>query len=262
MKISCSDTIHELTKGFDPIGLSEMDGVELMNRTDTKYVFPVSKLPELLRLARGKYRILEIDNERRFDYNTTYLDTCDYSFFCQQATGRAARHKVRYRTYESTNTTFLEVKRKTNKNRTIKWRIKNGLLQGACDDEAMKFLQEFVPDECTRLKPILINRFKRLTLVGLESGERITLDYEMSFSDGNDLVTQLPYLAIAELKREGYSNRSPFVSLIKQLSIRPSGFSKYCMGCVMLYDMPRKNAFKQKFLLLNKIAHEYHSHYA
>jgi hypothetical protein len=262
MKVSFDGTIHELANDFAPIGLSEMDSVELMNRTDTKYIFPVSKLPELLRSAQGKYQILEINNERDFDYKTTYLDTCDYSFFCQQATGRVERHKIRYRTYESTKTTFLEVKRKTNKNRTVKWRIKNGLLQGVCDEEAVKFLQGFIPEECTRLIPVLVNEFKRLTLVNLESGERVTIDYDLSFSNGKSQIMQLPYLAIAELKREGYSNRSPFVTLIKQLNIRPSGFSKYCMGCVMLYDMPRKSAFKQKILQLIKIEHEYNELYA
>lgn len=250
--------ITALLNEFVPITLGEMDGVKLMNRTDTKYVFPFSKLPELLQLACCHYKMLEINNRRDLRYSTTYMDTSDYLFFYQQATGKLKRHKIRYRTYESTGTTFLEVKCKTNKRRTIKWRIENRLMHYGCDCHALEFLKDFVPEEFAKLKPVLVNRFTRLTLVGLETTERITIDYALSFSDGNGRCLHLPYLAIAELKREGYTNQSPFVRLIKACKIRPTGFSKYCIGSSLLYNLPRKNIFKPKFLLLNKIEYEHY----
>jgi hypothetical protein len=45
---------------YETIGLSEIDSVRLMNRTDTKYIFPVQKLPEILKLASKSYRIQQI----------------------------------------------------------------------------------------------------------------------------------------------------------------------------------------------------------
>jgi hypothetical protein len=255
-------SIDPILDSFHSVGLDQMDDVKLMNRTDTKFVFPVCKLPELLRLAKRNYSILEIDRERFFSYTTTYLDTNDYYFFCQQATNRPERHKVRYRTYESTGHTFLEVKRKTKKNRTIKWRIANNLLPEGCDQEALIFLNDFVPEESKKLRPVMTNRFTRITLVGLKTKERITIDYAISFSDENGHSIQLPYLAIAELKQEGYTNQSPFIRIAKQCHIRPSGFSKYCVGSALLYDLPKKNAFKRKFLLLNKVEHEYNNLFA
>lgn len=39
---------HSATALFDPIGLNEMDKVQLMNRVDTKFAFTQQKLLEIL----------------------------------------------------------------------------------------------------------------------------------------------------------------------------------------------------------------------
>src|SRR5664279_6433090 len=119
--------IHKLLSSFVPIGLNEMDDVSLMNRVETKYVFSANKLPELLNHLSKGYRMLDIDLMRIFPYHTTYLDTSDFLFYTQQLRGKLNRHKVRYRCYESTGLAFLEIKKRTNKNRTIKWRIESQL---------------------------------------------------------------------------------------------------------------------------------------
>jgi hypothetical protein len=244
---------------FIPISLKDMDSVKLMNRTDTKFVFRADKLASILELTKTKYKVLEIDGQRDFSYNTTYLDTNNFLFFYHQSIGKLQRHKVRFRIYEASGASYLEVKRKTNKNRTIKWRIKSELIDRNYNNEAVDFLREYIPETCQCLKPVLVNRFKRITLVGLETLERITLDHDISFSDGNGRLIEMPFIAIAELKREGFSNHSPFIDTIKQFNIRQTGFSKYCMGSAMLYNLPNKNRLKQKFILLNKIENEYNS---
>jgi hypothetical protein len=243
---------------FNPIGLDGIGSVRFMNRFDTKYVFCVSKLTDLINLLGGKYKVLEIADLRVFPYLTTYLDTPDYLFYNQHVTGKLERHKIRYRKYESTGTSFLEIKLKTNKRRTIKWRIVNQLSTGTFDDRANIFLRKHFLFETEVVKPVLINRFTRATLIGLESKERITLDYNILFSSpDNDEHIEMPYLAIAELKKEGYSRNSAFSNLIKQLNIYPAGFSKYCMGSIFLNDSLKQNMLKPKLLFLNKIENEY-----
>jgi len=249
--------ISNLLNEFSPISLEEMDCVELMNRTDTKYIFSSHKLPLILERAANIYRILEIKHKRIFSYSTTYLDTANYMFFNQQMSGKLNRHKVRYRIYEASGTSYLEVKRKTNKNRTIKWRIQNRITNEGCDNHAKQFVQNLIELKNFNLKPILINRFDRLTLVNFDPLERVTIDHNLSFSDGNGKTVHLPFLGIVELKREGYTNNSPFINMLKDMEIRSSGFSKYCIGGAMLYDLPRKNMLKPKFLKLNKIENEY-----
>jgi hypothetical protein len=44
---------------------------------------------------------------------------------------------------------------------------------------------------------------------------------------------------------------------LKKKSIRPSGFSKYCVGLSLLNSDLRRNSLKDKYLLINKIENEY-----
>lgn len=248
--------IHTMLNLFTPIGLNEMDEVKLMNRVETKYVFSTRKLMDLLDHLSGSYTVLEIDNIRIFPYHTTYLDTPDYLFFKQQVRGKLNRHKIRYRIYESTGLSFLEIKMKTNINRVIKWRIKNRLNTNFPNEDAMAFIKEYLPYSLPDLQPVLINGFTRITLVGKEVKERVTLDYNLTFATPEGKTKDLPFLAISELKCERHSTHSPLGIIMKQIGIRPGRFSKYCIGNSLLKDMPRKNVLKPKLLLINKIENE------
>ena len=253
----CNSEVHNLLYSYIPVGLDEMDEVRLMNRVESKYVFSVRKLPDLLDQLSGSYKVLQIDNMRVFPYSTTYLDTPDLLFYMQHVRGNLNRHKIRYRRYESTGLSFLEIKKKTNKNRTIKWRIENRLNAIIPDEYAIAFIKEHIPYEVPDLRTVLQSGFMRITLVGKEVKERITLDYNLSFSSTEGKSSGLPFLAIAELKREKYSGQSPFGIVMKTIGIQPGRFSKYCIGSALTVDMPRTNLLKPKLLLINKIEHEY-----
>lgn len=249
--------IRNILDSFNSVRLEEMDKVRLMDRIDTKYLIPANRVPDLLDMMHGKYRVFEINNTRISSYTTVYLDTPDYIFFNQQVTGRTGRIKVRFRSYDSTGITFLEIKKKTKKNRTVKWRIENSLSDSICNEKAIEFINSHVQLSSEGLKPVLTNSFKRMTFVGFDTLERITIDLDLSFSSTEGNSIGLPLLAIVELKSEGIASRSPFSRLIKQISAYPTGFSKYCIGCAMLYDLPMKNSLKPKLLLLNRIENEY-----
>jgi hypothetical protein len=242
---------------FNPVGLEEMDSIQLMNRMDSKYVFSVLKLPELLKLAMNQYRILQISSMRDFQYSTVYLDSSEFTFYNQHVKGKLPRFKVRYRIYEHSGQSFLEVKCKTCKNNTAKNRIESRLTEDIIDSAGIRFLQDYIPVDALSLKPILTSKFVRLTLVGLETSERITIDYNLSFNDNAGKVKELPLLAIAELKTERFNNQSVFSKLIKEFDIRPTGFSKYCIGMSLLNNMPKQNTLKRKFMLISKIERDF-----
>lgn len=245
-------------RSVNPIGLNAIESVSLMNRIEIKYLLSVSKLTDLIDLMKKKYNVLEIENVRAFPYLTTYMDTPDYLFYNQHVRGELCRHKIRYRKYEFTGDSFLEIKRKTNKGRTFKWRILNNQKPYFFDSQALSFINEHLPVNSSMMNPVLINRFTRITLAGLDSKERVTIDYNISFTELVNLGhVEIPYLAVVELKKERYSQNSPFNSLIKQLNIHPSRFSKYCTGNAILNDLLRKNTIKPTLLLLNKIENEY-----
>jgi len=232
-----------------------MDGFELMNRIDTKYIFPSKLLPKLLSSISDHYRILEINEIRDFPYSSTYLDTPSNLFFNQHVRGVSNRYKVRYRVYETTGQSYLEVKLKNVKNRTIKWRIKNRL-NSELDEKALQFLSSYIQDTAYSIEPVLSNRFHRITLVGIHTKERITFDHNIQFNNKQGGLIDLPYLAIAELKQEGKSVESTFLSIMKSMMIRNSGFSKYCVGSILLKDMQKANKIKPKIIQLKKIENE------
>lgn len=241
-----------------PIGLDATSSVQFMNRIDTKYVFSIRKLEDLIKNLNGRYQVLEICNLRTLPYRTIYLDTPEFLFYYQHVRGKLERYKIRFRIYESSGTTFLEIKKKINKFRTIKIRIENKFVSGSFDDNAVRFIKDHSHIDSIQVKPVIVNNFTRATLIGLESNERITLDYNISFSGtDNEAHVELPYLAVVELKKEGYSSCSPFNILLKQLGIYPTGFSKYCVGLSLLNTSLQKNNIKPGLLLLNKIENEY-----
>jgi hypothetical protein len=250
--------INSILDRFRPVGLEEIDSAKLMNRIDRKYVLAAGKIPQLLSMLNGGYRVLEINNRHMFSYSTTYLDTEDFVFFKHHLTGKLERNKVRYRKYDNTDTIFLEVKRKTNKNRTIKWRIITENEKNInIDDLSRKFLSQLIPFNPDLLKPVLLNNFNRITLVNEGLSERVTIDLNISFSNGNSNKVEFPFLGIVEVKKGANSYRSATENALKELNIRPSGFSKYCIGSAMVHDIPRKNILKQNFLHINKIKNEY-----
>ncbi len=249
--------INNMLGSFRPIALHEMDEVMLMDRIETKYLFSSKRLPELLDQLSLRYKMLDINTVRNFPYYTTYLDTSDLLFYMEQVRGKLNRHKIRYRRYESTGVSFLEIKKRTNKNRTIKWRIENILTDDSPDVIASNFIKEYLPDLCAVIKPVLINGFTRITLVGTECRERITLDYNLNFATPEGKKSSLPFLAIAEIKRGRHLGSSPFGILMKEFSIHPNHFSKYCIGSAITSETLRKNTLKQNLLLINKIENEY-----
>ena len=84
--------------------------------------------------------------------------------------------------------------------------------------------------------------------------ERLTIDYDVHFHNmetGNDAETGP--LVIIELKRDG-NVYSPVLEILRTLRIKPSGFSKYCIGSVMTNKSLKRNIFKAKMVTLSKLA--------
>src|ERR1051325_3446585 len=105
---------------FQPITLQEMDGVQLMDRTDTKFVFPIRELPAILEAVKPFYRSLEVSGTRMSKYETLYYDTHDLELYSRHHCGKMNRYKIRARKYVESNLHFFEVKYKNNKGRTIR----------------------------------------------------------------------------------------------------------------------------------------------
>ncbi len=242
-------TMNALIQKFQPISLSEMGGIRLMNRTDTKFVTSIDKLMTLLQMAVGEYRVQEIDGKRNMSYATIYYDSHDYAFYNAHHDGHAGRQKVRVRSYVDSKLSFLEVKTKDNHGKTHKSRIR--LHDG---QETIDFLRQSVRIDPTLLEQKIENQFSRITLVNKAKTERLTIDTNLQF---NNLSTgqqcSLPQIAIIELKRDGLKP-SPILHMLRKLRIHQSGFSKYCIGEALTNPGLRTNRMKPRLQRLMKIS--------
>jgi len=240
----------ELNK-FETITLSEMDDVKLMSRTDTKFVFNFLRLPEFLEKLSRFYKVLLIDGNLIHDYKSLYFDTDDRKFYIEHHNRRVNRNKIRFREYVGSGLTFLEIKLKNNKGKTIKKRIKVDSISEEITEQQQKYIDKIVgyPIEVSAKQWI---NFSRVTFVHKTQKERLTMDINLTFNNKKD-EGDLKNIVIAEVKQERMSRSSDFMKVAKEMSILPMRLSKYCMSTLSLNPKLKKNRFKEKQLFINKL---------
>ena len=258
--------MESIIKTYSPISLYEMSGIKLMNRTDTKFVTTVDRLKLLLMLAKDDYRIQDNEGVRNAHYYTAYFDTPDNNMYIVHQNGHVGRQKLRIRSYVDSGLNFLEVKTKNNHGRTKKKRVDMVGFDPRHPDHSIRFQRQdtqFISyDEFLRkhlrynpaiLSEQLENNFHRITLVNKAKTERLTIDTDLRF---HNLVTgkdvDLTGLVIIELKRDGLQP-SPILWMLRDLRIKPCGFSKYCMGSALTNPSLKRNNFKERLRLVDRL---------
>ena len=258
--------MDDIIRTYHPITLDEMSGIKLMNRTDTKFVTTVSRLKLLLALAHDDYRAQDIDGMRIASYYTAYFDTPDNNMYIVHQNGHTGRQKLRIRSYMDTGLNFLEVKTKNNHGRTKKKRVDMVGFDPSNPDHGIRFqrqdsqfvaydqfLRKHLRYDPTVLTEHLENNFNRITLVNKAKTERLTIDTNLRFHNlMTDRRADLTGLAIIELKRDGLQP-SPILGMLRELRIKPCGFSKYCMGSALTNPSLKRNNFKERLRLIDRL---------
>ncbi|MBX3314066.1 MAG: polyphosphate polymerase domain-containing protein [Actinobacteria bacterium] len=241
-------TAHDPTPyvdGFDPIDLDALrDRAELMTRHDRKYVVARDRLDDLLELLPTSCRVLEVDGNRRFRYDTAYLDTPDLRSYHDAAWGRPIRWKVRNRMYRDDRTAWTEVKLRDRRGRTVKHRHPRAVtdpwthLTGDHD-----FAATFTDDRhlttttVDQLLPVLITSYGRTTLLEPELDGRITIDTGLRCIHRSGKGIELPDAVIVETKSPGRPLQAD--RLLWQLGHRPLRLSKYGTAMAAMHpDLP------------------------
>lgn len=242
--------ISELLQKMDPITLNEMESVKLMNRIDSKYMFTLNDLSDILKGCLNDYKIVVIQNKNYSTYTTQYYDTKNFDLYHQHHSGKLNRYKIRKRTYQESNLSYLEIKFKNNKGRTTKNRIK---LNTDSLAEAADFIHNETSFNYTDLIPSVEILYNRITLVNKAYPERITIDINLTLKK-DTIARTFPNLIIAEVKQDKLAN-SKFVELMKQKRIKEGAVSKYCLGVSNLVQEVKKNNFKENIQRINKLTH-------
>jgi hypothetical protein len=229
--------------GLAPVSLEDLDeAASLQTRRDRKYLVPAPVAAELVARLGGEVRILEIDGRRSFRYQSVYLDTPELVSYLAAAHRRPHRFKVRTRTYLDSGRSLLEVKTRDGRGRTVKERMAReagtGLAGPGLSPEEVRHLagHRLVGPYAAGLRPVLVNRYARTTLLPAGGAGRLTIDLDLvAATDGRDIA--LRETAVVETKTTGAAG--PADRILWELGVRPARVSKFCTSlAAMRPDLP------------------------
>ncbi|MCJ8311897.1 MAG: polyphosphate polymerase domain-containing protein [Saccharospirillaceae bacterium] len=240
--------INKKLNSFNSHSLSDLKKAELMDRVDTKFIVPIHLLDYIFDKINRNYTVLEINSKRIFEYQNTYYDTKDFIFYRNHHNGKLNRFKVRCRNYVDSDLSFLEVKFKNNKKRTYKTRIKVDHHPNEIIQKSKDFLNNAGITDGHKLVIVQKSGYHRIAFADEQNAERLTLDLNLHFSQPHQSNKQIiGEQVIFELKQNKLNRRSSFFDVMRQLGIKPSSFSKYCIGMALTYEnkIIRKNNFNK-----------------
>ena len=235
--------------GFRSIGLAGLEAsAGMLQRLDNKYVIDAATLECLLERCQPRFDLLEIDGVRQFTYDTRYFDDEGRSSYFDHLRGRRRRAKVRIRRYNDAGLCFVEVKLKDRRGITVKKRLAHPLeAYGGLDERAEAFVRGVYAAHYgiplgQALLPTLEMRYRRMTLVARDGGERMTIDSDLHFRGAAGALAAGPGTFIVETKSangHGLADR-----LLRALHQHPTNAcSKYCTGLAALREVDRRNRF-------------------
>jgi len=242
--------MKELLVNFKQVYFNQ--SFSLMNRVDFKFLLTSSEAAYLLDNLNDQFDLISNNSQLVREYETRYFDTIQRDAFHQHHKGKLPRFKIRTRFYLDTKDQFLEIKYKNNKDKTEKYRIE-------CSNSAalfkqknvVSFLNEHNIENTELLEEALIVKYNRISLKHKSTNERITLDFDISFSN-NQNNTTLGDIVIVEVKQETRST-SKALTMLKSIHKHAISMSKYCYGILSTGAIIKSNNFNPLLKKINKI---------
>lgn len=241
--------IADATSNFERVGLEAAISVGLLDRIDTKVVGNLDQVAAVLAAISDRFQLVEVVGSVAPAYRSVYFDTDLHELYNDHHNGRRVRHKIRYRTYVSTDTTFFEVKLRTDSRRTVKHRIRVPWIPHEMGQPERELLETHgVPTPGAR--PTLDVEYNRLTLVGPQ--ERVTVDLGLTCT-ADDAWVRFERTAIIEVKQPRFNLSSPVFRAMRDQGLRPGGISKYCVGMATCVPGVKTNNFKNRLRMLGSL---------
>ena len=247
---------HWLTHTFDPISLKALNAkAAMLERLDNKYVVRAPVLAAAAAELGERFEVLEIDGQRSFTYDTCYFDDADRRSYYDHHQGRRQRIKVRVRKYVDAALCFVEVKLKDKRGSTVKKRMPyDPALFGTLDEQALAHVEQahlalYGRPFGKRLEPVLSMRYRRITLVAREGGERMTIDTGIHFNGMPDEDGSTPQRCTDEevfiVETKSANGHGIADSVLRRHHQHPTnGCSKYCVGMSLTGAVQRYNRFR------------------
>lgn len=224
----------------------------LMNRFDFKFLLKSSEAIAFLNHLYGEYDLIANNEIMIRSYETKYFDTYQRDTFLLHHQGKFPRYKIRTRTYLDTNDQFVEVKFKNNKGLTEKFRNKLTVEDNLfMQPDVISFLNSHKIHNLESLQESLLVNYQRISLKHKQINERITLDFNLTFS-GNQKKTLLEDIVIVEVKQEKKFISSA-LEILRSFNKRSMSMSKYCYGISIINSSIKHNNFKPLLKNIHKL---------
>ncbi len=238
---------------FSPTPIEDAERSALQQRLTTKFLLPAAVMARLASELATQYTLLLAGEKRSATYRTLHFDTEDLSFFHAHRRGRRRREKVRIRHYDDRKLSFFEVKQRIHEFKTLKQRQKRdyGDNDLHADDVALAGRLTGVQG---RLFPQVWTLFRRLSLVSMQAHERVTVDFNLRFSDGNKTI-DMSHIAIVEVKQPRLCRLSPIMVALRRDGFRPGRISKYCAAIAAMHPEIRQNRLRPQLRAMEAIEH-------
>jgi hypothetical protein len=224
----------------------------LLRRTCTKFVLRADDLAALLWWLRRDYAVLRAAGHNLATYRTLYFDTPELDAFHDHRRGRRPRHKVRIRHYPDRRVSFFELKTKKSDLLTHKRRVAVPYGDNVVSEPQLDLLREHAPRLSRALEPQVWTNFRRLTLIGVDTNERVTIDTDLQVGPAGQLE-RLDHVAIMEVKQWPFCVRTPVMAALRSAGRQASSASKYCAALALTRPGLRLNRLLPALRAIEKI---------
>jgi len=247
---SVVERVETMLERFAGVSQSLLASRALLQRVDRKYTLAAADVERILASLWSAYGLLRAGSALTGRYRTIYFDTPDLQLYHAHRRGRAERYKVRIRHHVDREMSFLEVKHRSAVGRSIKSVLRRPFETSALDEEALAFIERHCPVAARELAPRIWVTFRRLTLVGYEWDERLTIDCDLEY--GNGCKSEgWPDVAIAEVKQRRLVNHTPSVRALRTARVSEGSISKYCVATAHLAEV-RGHTFRPALRALER----------
>jgi hypothetical protein len=245
--------MEEILKHFAKVGLEEFGDGRFGERKDRKFPCHVNDISQVVKGLENDYDLITPAEKAISKIDTHYFDTPSFDFFRAHHRGKSRRLKVRFRKYPDTQTSFLEIKKKSTKGVTFKDRVESPFEKTELNRELGSFLTENGVADYEDLHKVLEVKYRRYSFVSKDRAERFSIDFEVEFNHDGQRGT-FGDLAIFEVKQERIQ-MTPIVKKLRENQIREKSLSKYCLSLSSLKPELKSNRFKPALRNLQALFH-------
>ena len=224
---------------------------DMQQRAESKFVVSVATAAALVLALHGQFAVLPAGNALVASYRSLYFDTNDLSFFHAHRRGRRVRHKVRIRHYPDRELSVLEVKTRRSERHTVKVRRPREYGDSTFGPDDLDFVRQYC-GPTDDLRPQVWIAYRRVTLLGLRSPERVTFDTHLDLGRAHG-HGQFRHAVVIEVKQPRLDHHSVAMQQLRIAGCRSGWMSKYCTAIALTSPDVRANHLMNRMRQLKAV---------